>query len=59
MFEGYTFFEHTNPIQSGYKGYILNEKGNIVAYIKLDGRILCRSTKERGINNERSLTKSQ
>lgn len=55
MFEGYTFFEHANPIQSGYKGYILNEKGNIIAYIKLDGKILCRPTKERKTDYEGSI----
>lgn len=52
MFEGYSFFEHTYPIESGYKGYILNEKGNIVAVVKLDGRIIGFEDEERGINHE-------
>lgn len=36
----YTFFEHTNRIEAGLIGYILNKNGEIVAHIKLDGRIV-------------------
>ena len=54
MFEEYTFFEHTYPIESGYKGYILNNKGNIVAVVKLDGRIIS-FEEEREIDYEGSI----
>lgn len=40
MLKGFRYIEHTNPIKEGKKGYILNEKGNAIAYIKLDGRII-------------------
>jgi len=53
MFDGYTFFEHPNPIQSGVKGYILNNRGNIVAYIKLSGNIVSKESEEGRMNNER------
>lgn len=40
MENAYRFIDHSNPIKTGYKGYILNENGNIFAYVKLDGRII-------------------
>lgn len=59
-FKGYTFFEHTYPIESGYKGYILNQKGNIVAFVKLDGRIISfEEEEERRNRNEKHLTKNR
>lgn len=36
----YTFFEHTDRIEAGLIGYILNKNGEIIAHIKLDGRII-------------------
>ena len=40
IFQGYRFVKHVNPIQSNVQGWIENEHGNIVAVVKLDGRIV-------------------
>lgn len=40
MPKGLVFQEYRNPIQVGWKGWIENNKGNIVAFIKLDGRVV-------------------
>lgn len=39
MLDNCRYVEHNNPIQAGFKGFILNEKGNVIAYIKLCGGI--------------------
>ena len=39
IFKGCKFIKHINPMVSGWVGWIENEQGNIIAIIKVDGRI--------------------
>jgi hypothetical protein len=34
------FQEYKNPVAAGWKGWIENAKGNVVAFVKLDGRVV-------------------
>lgn len=40
MQEGLVFQEYRNPITTGWKGWIENREGNVIAFVKLDGRII-------------------
>lgn len=40
MEKGLVFEEYRNPITVGWKGWIENAAGNVIAFVKLDGRIV-------------------
>lgn len=39
MLENCRFVKHSNPIQSNWIGWIENSKGQLVAIVKLSGKI--------------------
>lgn len=59
MFEGCRYFQHTNPVKSGYNGYILNEEGRIIGYVKLDGTIVDYQTEEKGKYHDKLFKQNQ
>jgi hypothetical protein len=40
MQQGLKFEAYADPLNTGWIGWIENPKGNVVAFIKLDGRII-------------------